>query len=207
MVPVALVDYNMGNLGSVSKALECAGADVRVISRPDELEHFQVCVLPGVGNFGDGMENLRSSGFDRAVPRFVDGGGRFLGICLGMQMLLQGSEEAPGVAGLGVFPGTVVRFPDDGGQKVPHMGWNGITFQPGCPVAAGIPDNSYFYFVHSYYVPPAPEYTLAACEYIRPFAAVIGRGRYIAAQFHPEKSQRAGLRLLGNFLALAEGGK
>ena len=127
---IALIDYNMGNLGSVAKALEFVGARAEVVSSGKELTGFDCCLLPGVGNFGDGMENLKSRGFDRALPEFVENGGWFLGICLGMQMLLEESEEAPGVRGLGVFPGKVTRFPA-GGLKVPQIGWNSARFRPG----------------------------------------------------------------------------
>ena len=161
-----------------------------MVSSGKELTGFDCCLLPGVGNFGDGMENLKSRGFDRALPEFVENGGWFLGICLGMQMLLEESEEAPGVRGLGVFPGKVTRFPAVG-LKVPQIGWNSARFRPGCKLAEGLPQDCYFYFVHS--------------EYITPFSAVIGSGRWLAAQFHPEKSQRAGLRLLENYLTLAGG--
>ena len=199
---VALLDYNMGNLGSVRKALETVGARVELVESARELGKFNCCILPGVGNFGDGMENLRSRGFDRAIPELLNRGGAFFGVCLGMQMLLEASDEAPGVAGLGLFPGRVVRFPE-GREKVPHMGWNSVRFRPECPLGEGLPPESFFYFVHSYYVPVSEMYTVAECEYIVPFSACIGRGRCFAAQFHPEKSQRAGLRLLTSFLRFA----
>ena len=199
---VALLDYNMGNLGSVRKALETVGAKVERVESGAELAKFNCCILPGVGNFGDGMENVRSRGFGKAIHELLGRGGFAFGVCLGMQMLLEASEEAPGVPGIGLFPGTVVKFPE-GSQKVPHMGWNSISFKPGCPVGDGIPDESYFYFVHSYYVRVA-DYTAATCEYIVPFSACLGRGRCFAAQFHPEKSQRNGLRMLTNFLRLAK---
>lgn len=184
---IALIDYNMGNLGSVAKALEFVGARAEVVSSGKELTGFDCCLLPGVGNFGDGMENLKSRGFDRALPEFVENGGWFLGICLGMQMLLEVSEEAPGVRGLGVFPGKVTRFPAVG-LKVPQIGWNSARFRPGCKLAEGLPQDCYFYFVHSFYVPVNERFTLAESEYITPFSAVIGSGRWLAAQFHPEKA-------------------
>ncbi len=199
---VALLDYNMGNLGSVQKALEFVGAAVEVAESGSELAKFDCCILPGVGNFGDGMENLKSRGFDRAIPELLARGGHFFGVCLGMQMLLEASEEAPDVEGLGIFPGRVIRFPS-GLEKVPHMGWNSVAFRDDSPLGEGIEDDSYFYFVHSYYVPVDPAYTVASCEYMLPFSACLGRGNCYAAQFHPEKSQRAGLRLLTNFLRQA----
>ncbi len=197
---IAVIDYNMGNLGSVEKALAFAGAEVEVIGKAADLAAFDRCILPGVGNFGDGMENLRQRGFDRAIETLIGRGGAMLGICLGMQMLLEASDEAPGIAGLGVFPGTVRRFPD-GVDKVPHMGWNSVEFVPGCPLADGLPSEPFFYFVHSFYVPENPQYQWARSCYILPFAPVIGAGRVVATQFHPEKSQRDGLRLIRNFLA------
>ena len=201
---IALIDYNMGNLGSVHKALETAGGDVRVITSPAELRGYRGCLLPGVGNFGDGMENLRTSGFDRELPKFVAAGGFFLGICLGMQMLLESSEEAPGVAGMGVLPGAVRKFPATG-AKVPHMGWNSVHFNSNCPLRLSAEEKDpFFYFVHSFYVPVDPEYTAGSCDYILPFSAALHRGRWFATQFHPEKSQRAGLALLKNFITLAE---
>ncbi|MDR0931506.1 MAG: imidazole glycerol phosphate synthase subunit HisH [Victivallales bacterium] len=199
---VALLDYNMGNLGSVQKALKFVDAEVEVVESAAQLERFNCCILPGVGNFGDGMEHLRSRGFDRAIPALLNRGGYFFGVCLGMQMLLEASDEAPGVSGLGIFKGQVTRFPE-GRQKVPHMGWNSVVFEPNCPLGDGLPEESFFYFVHSYYVPISAEYTAAKCEYIVPFSACIGDNRCFAAQFHPEKSQRAGLRMLSNFLSLA----
>ena len=199
---VALIDYNMGNLGSVAKALEFVGASARVVADGRKLNGFDCCILPGVGNFGDGMENLRQRGFDRAIREFVASGGYLLGICLGMQMLFEESEEAPGVAGLGVFPGKVLRFPD-GEEKVPHMGWNSLSPTPGCPLFDGIGDGSFFYFVHSYYPQPEDESLAAAfCTYGVRFAAAIRRGNLVATQFHPEKSQKLGVKLLENFVSL-----
>jgi glutamine amidotransferase len=199
---IALIDYNMGNLGSVAKALDFLGAKCDVVENAAELEHFDGCILPGVGSFGDGMEALRSKGFDAALPEFVASGKAFLGICLGMQMLLEASEESPGVRGLGIFPGTVKKFRLDG-LKVPHMGWNAVEFTCRTPVAEGLGSEEYCYFVHSYYVSADAPECIARCVYGHPFAAMLGRGRCFAAQFHPEKSQRPGLTLLSNFLKLA----
>ncbi|WP_176014794.1 imidazole glycerol phosphate synthase subunit HisH [Victivallis sp. Marseille-Q1083] len=202
---IGLIDYSIGNLLSVFKAVEqVAGAGaVRIFDRAAELERFDALILPGVGNFGDGMEQLNRSGFAGPLREWARRRKPLLGICLGMQLLLESSEEAPGVVGLGVVPGKVVRFPE-GGEKVPHMGWNQLRIRRHHPLLAGLSDLSYFYFVHSYYVAPAdPEWTLGSCEYILDFPAVIGRGRVGATQFHPEKSQTAGLTLLKNFVRLA----
>ncbi len=199
---IALIDYNMGNLGSVAKALEHLGARCEVVECAAELEHFDAGILPGVGSFGDGMEALCSRGFDQVLPRFIASGKYLLGICLGMQMLLECSEESPGVRGLGVFPGTVRRLQPDG-FKVPHMGWNVVEFDSGSPLATGIAPEEFFYFVHSYFVSANSPECIARCSYGAPFAAALESGHCFATQFHPEKSQRPGLQLLHNYLKLA----
>lgn len=205
---IAVIDYGMGNLGSVAKALEFVGASFEIIERPDRLAEFSGCLLPGVGNFGDGMENLTTRGFVAPLREFAASGKPFTGICLGMQMMLDSSEEAPGVAGLGIIPGKVVKF-QSATEKIPHMGWNSVTLtQPDHPVAAGLHDDDFFYFVHSFYVcPERPEDMAMRAEYIVPFAAAIARGNIYATQFHPEKSQQPGLRLLGNFARLCQSGE
>ena len=201
---IALVNYNMGNLGSAAKALTRLGAEVRVIERPDELEHFRAAVLPGVGSFGDGMENLRSSGMERAIRAHLARGGRLFGICLGMQMMLDASEESPGVAGLGLARGVCRRFAADGGRKVPQIGWNRVDFVPGTPLADGLEGGEFFYFVHSFHVPAGMTQKIGSTRYGIPFASAIAVSpRCFGVQFHPEKSQGAGLRLLENFLRLA----
>lgn len=201
MPEIALIDYKMGNLSSVAKALEAAGAAVRLVSAPEETGAADALVLPGVGNFGDGMAQLTACGWADPIRAWVGADKPFLGICLGMQMLLESSAEAPGVAGLGIIAGTVPRFPE-GREKVPHMGWNTIAPDPRCPYFAGLPAEAYFYFVHSYYVKPAESAFVAArTEYILPFASALWRGRLLATQFHPEKSQSNGLRLLRNFVS------
>ena len=197
---IALIDYNMGNLGSVAKALEFLGAKCEVVEKASELERFGSCLLPGVGSFGDGMEALCSRGFDAALPRFIASGKFFLGICLGMQMLLEYSEESPGVRGLSIFPGTVRKF-RSAELKVPHMGWNAAEFSPASPLANSLNSGAFFYFVHSYYAEPAdPAEVLLRSEYMLPFAAAVGRRNLFATQFHPEKSQQAGLELLRAFI-------
>lgn len=202
---IAVIDYGMGNLASVVKALEHVGGTVRVVDRPEDLSAFSGCLLPGVGHFGDGMENLRSLGFPDALEAFTRRGGALTGICLGMQMLLDGSDEAPGVPGLGLIHGRVRRFPPESGFKVPHMGWNDVRTLRPHPATAGLPDGSYFYFVHSFYAEPLdPADALLECGYILPFAAAIGHGRIFATQFHPEKSQDAGLLLLRNCVRMTE---
>jgi glutamine amidotransferase len=197
---IALIDYNMGNLLSVSKALETAGGNVRVVDKAAELAKFNSIILPGVGHFGDGMENLRSRGFEKPLHEAVAAGKPLLGICLGMQMMLESSEEAPGVSGLSMFDGKVLKFPQCG-EKVPHMGWNNVKIENPHPIMKDVPDNSYFYFVHSYYVAVEdPSCTIGSCEYIKKFTAVIGKDKVCGTQFHPEKSQNHGLEILKNFV-------
>jgi imidazole glycerol-phosphate synthase subunit HisH len=198
---IAIIDYNMGNLLSVSKAFETVGGDIKIVDKPDELENASGIVLPGVGNFGEGMEHLRNRGFEAPLLAAIKSGVPFMGICLGMQMLMEYSEEAPGVKGLAVFKGGVIKFPA-GIEKVPHMGWNSITVQQrdAAPLA-GIEDDSYFYFVHSYYVAPENQTVVAAsCSYITEFAAAVGYKNIFATQFHPEKSQDKGLAILTSFV-------
>ncbi len=202
---IALIDYGMGNLLSVSKALEVVGGEIEIVESGADIAKADGVVLPGVGHFGDGMENLESRGFAPAVKNAVASGKPFLGICLGMQMLLDASEEAPGVKGLGIFSGTVRRFPE-GIEKVPHMGWNSVKItQPENPAVTSVPEGSFFYFVHSYYADPVnPEVTAMSCNYILDFAAALGKDNVFATQFHPEKSQNKGLRILKNFVGLCQ---
>lgn len=195
----ALIDYRMGNLSSVSKALETTGIRVRIVSRPEDAGGASVLVLPGVGNFGDAMRNLTECGWCGFIRDWIAADKPFLGICLGMQMLLESSEEAPGVKGLGIFQGSVRRFPEGSG-KVPHMGWNTIIPAEGNPFFAGMNDAS-FYFVHSYFVlPDDPSVIAARTEYILPFASAVSKRNLLAVQFHPEKSQQCGLALLRRFI-------
>jgi glutamine amidotransferase len=198
---IAIIDYNMGNLLSVSKALETVSDNIKIIDNPDELKNAAGIVLPGVGNFGEGMEHLRARGFEAPLLEAINAGIPFLGICLGMQMLMEYSEEAPGIKGLGVFKGGVIRFPD-GIEKVPHMGWNSINIkQQNIAALANIAEDSYFYFVHSYYVAPEDSsVVVASCNYITEVAAAIGDKNIFATQFHPEKSQDKGLTILKNFV-------
>jgi len=201
---IALIDYNMGNLFSVAKAFEYCGEKVEVIDRPSELEKFSAAILPGVGNFGDGMEHLDSSGFSDKVRKFASSGRPLLGICLGMQMLLDSSEEAPGAAGLGLIRGAARRFPASVG-KVPQIGWNSVEFTGNpSPLLSGVRNGSFFYFVHSFYaLPEDPADALGVTCYGIEYASIIGRGRVAGAQFHPEKSQNAGLAIVRNFIKLA----
>jgi glutamine amidotransferase len=199
---IAIVDYGVGNLRSVQKALERVGATAVVSADPATLDAAQGIVLPGVGAFGDGMDHLRARHLVKPVLRQVDEGKPLLGICLGMQLLFDESVEMGLHQGLGLLPGRVVRFPE-GDLKVPHIGWNQLHPSGAgseMEILAGIGEGAYAYFVHSYYVDPAePDDVLATTDYGLGFASVVGRGRIYGAQFHPEKSQDVGLRLLENF--------
>lgn len=197
---IALIDYGMGNLRNVERAIIAVGGDVRRIEHGDQLHGFDGVILPGVGNFGDGMRHLEERGFIQPIYDAVASGLPFLGICLGMQMLFESSEEAPDVAGLGIFKGKVLRFPE-GGAKVPHMGWNTVTRVNLAPLQPAFEKETFFYFVHTYYVrPDDPSVTMAICDYILPFTAAVGRDQVYATQFHPEKSQDAGLEILRLFV-------
>jgi glutamine amidotransferase len=201
--PLAIVDYGMGNLRSVQKAFERLGHAAEVTRDPERIEGAPGVVLPGVGAFGACMANLTSLGLVEPVKHAIASGRPFLGICLGMQLLFEESEEFGPVAGLGVLPGRVVRFAPDPGRKVPHMGWNALRVVHAAPALAGIDDGAYVYFVHSYYsVPDDPAVVATTTPYGHEFASSVVRDNLFACQFHPEKSQKAGLALLTKFLAL-----
>jgi glutamine amidotransferase len=207
-VDILIIDYGMGNLRNVQKAFEHIGIEARISSLPAELERADGWVLPGVGAFGDAMDNLGSAGLVEPIRQGVARGKPLLGICLGLQLLFDESNEMGQHRGLGVLPGRVVRFEDGmehAGQalKVPHVGWNQLHLtERGATnlLLSGVPDGSYAYFVHSYYVVPAePGVSLALTDYGIDFASVVGRGNVYGAQPHPEKSQEVGLRLLQNY--------
>jgi len=198
---IGIIDYGRGNLRSVEKALEAAGATTRRIVNGDTFGELAAVVLPGVGSFGDCAANLLNRKLWDPVQQWLQAGKPFLGICLGYQILFEGSEESPGVAGFGYFQGMVRRFPQAKCRKVPHMGWNTLRPDTPSPLFEDLQRNSYFYFVHSYYPCPLDESVVTAwCDYGIPFAAAAGRGNIQAVQFHPEKSQQQGLALLRNFL-------
>jgi glutamine amidotransferase len=214
---IAIVDYGMGNLRSVQKALQHVGYQAGVIDDPDALSQYDRIILPGVGNFADGMRQIEQRGLIEPIKAFARIGRPVLGICLGMQLMLDSStEDAPGddqpIAGLGLIPGQVVRFNEDQGKdksrlKVPHMGWNALSFVGNGSTPAifnGLNTGDYVYFVHGYYCRPADEGdTAALTDYGRPFASAIHRDNLWATQFHPEKSQQVGLRILQNFAGVS----
>ncbi len=199
---IALIDYGMGNLSSVRKAFLAVGAkDIKLISTPQEIANAQAIVLPGVGNFGDGAKNLIESGLDTAIKNAVSDGKPFMGICLGMQLLMDSSEEAPNVKGLGIIKGKTVKFDSTFELKVPQIGWNSLSILKNHTCLQQIRDEEFFYFVHSYYVVPENQsYVAGTTQYGITFCSCIGKNNIFATQFHPEKSQDAGLQIIRNFV-------
>lgn len=199
---IGVIDYGMGNLGSVANALAFLRAPARILQGPEELAGCRALILPGVGAFGDCMANLGGRGYVEPLRHWLGEDRPLLGLCLGLQVLCESSAESPGVAGLGLIPAAVVRFKEAPGLKVPQIGWNRVRRAPGreCPLFRGIPDGTYFYFVHSFYLPGAEGWTAGLTEYGVEYASAVWRGRSAAVQFHPEKSQQAGLRMLQNFI-------
>jgi glutamine amidotransferase len=202
---IGIVDYDIGNLRSVQKAFQHEGGEAVFVRTPREIAKADGLVLPGVGAFGDCVRSLADSGMWDAVLDWAKSGRPFFGICVGYQMLFESSEEAPGRQGLGLFEGEVKKFTDRPGQKIPQIGWNTVeVLQPDAPLLAGIASGDFVYYVHSYYVQPRDRSLIALeTNYGDTFAAAIARGNLIATQFHPEKSQRAGLQLLRNFVELS----
>jgi glutamine amidotransferase len=202
---IALLDYGAGNLRSVHKVLRYLEADVRLVTRPAEMKEARAVVLPGVGAFDDCLNALQRQELLEGCRDFINTGRPFLGICVGYQALFEKSEEFNScAAGLGVFGGSVVRFPEQPGLKVPQIGWNQIEIvQPKCPIFSGISDGSYVYFVHSFFPRPVDQSIVAArTVYGETFASAVWKDNVFATQFHPEKSQNTGLQLLKNFVGL-----
>lgn len=197
---VAIIDYGAGNLHSVKNALDFLGAESEITGDREKIEKASHIILPGVGAFGDAMKSMEKSGLIETVKKAADGTKPFLGICLGLQLLFESSEESPGVEGLGIFKGSVVKIPDRG-LKIPHMGWNNISLTKKSRI---LPDNEPFvYFVHSYYIQPADKnVVLARTEYGEVLDIAVERGNVFATQFHPEKSGDAGMEILRRFLSL-----
>ncbi|WP_282938901.1 imidazole glycerol phosphate synthase subunit HisH [Paenibacillus sp. RC67] len=199
---IAIIDYGMGNLHSVSKAVERLGYEAVITSDEQQIMAADGAILPGVGAFGDAMEHLRESQLDGTVKRFAETGKPLLGICLGMQLLFSRSEEHGSHEGLNLLPGSVVRF--QGSYKVPHMGWNRLQFVQQSPLFKGI-EEGHVYFVHSFHVQPEQSSDLlATTDYYQQVTAIVGRNQVYGMQFHPEKSGSIGMRLLGNFLELCK---
>lgn len=198
---VAIIDYGAGNLQSVKKALDFIGAESIITGDKNEIDAASHIILPGVGSFADAMNCIREHDLENTVKRAADGSKYFLGICLGLQLLFSSSEESPGVKGLGVFDGKIVKIPNDNGLKVPHIGWNSVELRQNDGIFKNVKNNSYFYFVHSYYLKDAPNDIVAGVtEYGVPIQCAVQKGRVCATQFHPEKSGEAGLELLRNFV-------
>lgn len=205
---IAIIDYGAGNLQSVEKALDYLGEPNLITAKSSEIEAADALILPGVGSFGDAMQSLTDSGLLETVRAAALSDTPFLGICLGLQLLFPESEESKGVKGLGVLPGKIIKFPGDMGLKIPQIGWNSINIREGCKLYAGVPQNAYVYFVHSYYLQAAdPEVVAATAEYGVTFHASVAdeAHRLYATQFHPEKSGAVGLRILRNFAAMQKG--
>lgn len=202
---IGIVDYGMGNLGSVTNACRFLGLPCRVVTRPEEAGDCRALILPGVGAFGDCMGHIRAHKLEPVLLDWIAADRPFLGICVGLQVLFEAGEESPGVPGLGVFRGTVRRFPEAPGIKIPQIGWNRVAWaDPGMPMLEGIPDGTHFYFVHSYYADCVDaDIVTGRTEYGMVYAAAVARGNLFAVQFHPEKSQQYGLALIRNFAARA----
>lgn len=202
---IAIIDYDAGNLRSVQKALEFLGYDAVITSDETEILSAERVILPGVGAFGEAMEQLRKRGLDRTIQKAVQSGKPFLGICLGLQLLFEESEESPGVTGLGILPGRIVKIPKEFGLKIPHIGWNELNIQKKDGFLKNIGDQPFVYFVHSYYMEPADQSLIAATtDYGTELPVAVEKENVMAAQFHPEKSGTVGLQILKNFAEMGE---
>ena len=200
---ITIIDYVMGNLRSVQKAIESVGSSAEVTSDPDRIRRASKVILPGVGAFADAMSELRRTGLGEAFREAVGAGKPCLGVCLGLQLLFDTSHEDGDYSGLGLIPGKVVRFAPHPGLKIPHMGWNTLRIRRPCPLFAGLDDSPSVYFVHSYHARTDDESVVAAeSDYPDPFPAAVWRENLMACQFHPEKSQQVGLAMYANFVAL-----
>ena len=205
---IAIIDYDAGNLKSVEKALLYLGQDVLVTRDREKILSADKVILPGVGNFGDAMEKLKGYGLEEVIRETARQGKPFLGICLGLQLLFERSAEAPGVEGLGILKGEILRIPDREDLKVPHIGWNSLKLQNQGRLFAGLEEEPYVYFVHSYYLKAAdPQIVKAVTEYGVRIDASVESGNVFACQFHPEKSSRTGLAILKNFAELSGTGR
>lgn len=200
---VAVIDYDAGNIKSVEKAVLSLGGDVRITRDRDEILKADHVILPGVGAFGDAMEKLHRYGLADVIRETVQKQTPFLGICLGLQLLFESSEESEGVQGLGILPGSIVRLPEKAGLKIPHIGWNSLRYPNRGRLFEGVPEESYVYFVHSYYLAARdPQIVTATTEYAAHIHASVEKGNVFACQFHPEKSSDVGMRILRNFMQI-----
>lgn len=200
---IAIIDYDAGNIRSVEKALISLGQEVKVTGDPEEILRADKVILPGVGAFGDAMANLNRCNLVPVIHEVVKKGTPFLGICLGLQLLFERSDETPGVEGLGILKGEILRIPATEGLKIPHMGWNSLHFENNGRLFKGLPEQSYVYFVHSYYLKAKEEEIVkASTEYGTHIHASVEKGNVFACQFHPEKSGDVGLQILKNFVEL-----
>ena len=202
---IAVIDYDAGNIRNVEKALQFIGCETCVTRDPAVLRQASAAVLPGVGAFGDAMESLTQSHLITPIRDFVASGRPFLGICLGLQLLFAESEESPGVKGLDLLPGKVVRFPSDMGLKIPHIGWNSLEIKKDGGLFRSITGEPYVYFVHSYYLKAEEDVVTATAQYGVEIHAAVQKNNLMACQFHPEKSGALGLKLLENFAAMTQG--
>ena len=202
---IGIIDYDAGNIKSVEKALHLLGQETVVTRDPEVLLKADKVILPGVESFGQSMENLHKFGLVPVIHDLVNQGTPFLGICLGLQLLFESSDETPGVEGLGILKGKILRIPPQEGMKIPHMGWNSLHLQNNGKLFEGIPEQTYVYFVHSYYLQAEdPSIVKATTEYSTCIHASVEKDNVFACQFHPEKSSRYGLQILDNFAKLGE---
>ena len=200
---IAIIDYDAGNIKSVEKAMKLLKQEVVVTRDPETILSADKVILPGVGAFADAMEKIRHYGLEETIHEVVEKNIPFLGICLGLQLMFESSDEGPGVKGLGLLPGKILRIPKSGDLKIPHMGWNSIEIKPQAKLFKDIPNQSYVYFVHSYYLKAQDEQIVAAStEYSTHIHASVESGNVFACQFHPEKSSDIGLQILKNFSEL-----
>ena len=200
---IAMIDYDAGNIKSVEKALQELGTDVIITKDPQEILNADKVILPGVGAFGDAMNNLKKYGLDEVIHQVVEKGTPFLGICLGLQLLFERSDESPEAVGLGILKGEILRIPDAEGLKIPHMGWNSLHLQNNGRLFKDLKENDYVYFVHSYYLKAEDEEIVkATTNYSVNIHASVEKDNVFACQFHPEKSSDVGLQILKNFVEL-----
>ncbi len=200
---IAILDYDAGNIKSVEKAMQLLGQEVTITRDRETVLGAEKVILPGVGAFGDAMGKIHQYGLFDVIHKVVDRGTPFLGICLGLQLLFERSDESPGVEGLGILKGEILRIPETPGLKIPHMGWNSLEFHNDGRLFRDLPQESYVYFVHSYYLKAEDEgIVTAVTEYGTQIHASVEQGNVFACQFHPEKSSDAGIRILKNFLSI-----